>query len=63
MKQVIVWIAFFLLCVVVIAGGVHAGITDHHCNECLKGVDEKAYENSKFADRCIYNNCYLKRAA
>jgi hypothetical protein len=49
MKQVIIWIAFFVLCTVVIAGAVQAGMTDHHCNECLKGLAEKAYENSKFA--------------
>lgn len=56
MKQGVLWIAFFLLCLVLIAGAVQAGITNHHCNECLKAADEKAYENSKFADRCIYNN-------
>ncbi len=56
MKQVITWIAFFVLCVVVIAGAVHAGMTDHHCYECLKAVDEKAYENSKFAGKWKYNN-------
>ncbi len=49
MKRTIIWIGFFVLCVLVIAGAVQAGLTDHHCNECLKGVDEKAYENSKFA--------------
>lgn len=56
MKPVIIWIAFFVLCGVVITGAVQAGITDHHCHECLKGVDEKAYENSKFAYKCVYNN-------
>ncbi|MBL7709082.1 MAG: hypothetical protein JNJ86_08410 [Chitinophagaceae bacterium] len=56
MKQAIRWIGFFVLCAVVIAFAVHAGMTDHHCYECLKGVDEKAYENSKFAYKCIYNN-------
>lgn len=56
MKHVIIWIAFFVLCVVVIAGAVHAGMTNHCCNECLKAADEKAYENSKFAGKCIYNN-------
>jgi hypothetical protein len=56
MKKLVLWITFFILCTAVIGGAVQAGINDHQCNECLKGVDEKAYENSKFADKCIYNN-------
>lgn len=49
MKQVIIWIAFFVLCVAVIAGAVQAGITHHHCHECMKGLDKKAGDG----DNCI----------
>lgn len=56
MKKLVLWITFFILCAAVIGGAVQAGISDHRCNECLKGVNEKVYENSKFAGKCIYNN-------